>query len=874
MILMYKRDRSSAATKRRKGRVEKNKMLLWIMFGCIFNSIISILIHEGWVDDYRGDDSVVFGLGHGLEYKQTLLLQEITPNHSIPAIKPFAPCPKEFCKLVWYKHQPSHKLYEPVYRAFHSRGYSRAKDLTRAHFLWSDQPNLASDFYQALEPWQRYNFFPNTNQWDDKDKMAETMNQYYSDRGIQPLHSFPESYVLHHANGLEAFSKRLENGGMDLPWVLKQPTVNQGKGLIVLPSQSDELKGIIDRIEEEVLPKGLEGGNKGRLVVQRYICDEMTYGGRKFDVRVYWAVASVDPLLVFFHTKQNYARIGHALYDESKLGNSTTKDHLTTHTFGATETKATWDEFRELIENHVFGSESKFLDRFSRDNRNENSTLETIEAILSDPFLHVQNQMKTIIGHLANAYQNITFHGRDMVTENGFSWHAADMIIDNNLDVYIIEGTDGPGKDEDYDFRIKMHDELLGSLVDIVEEVTSRQEEGRPLDVSEMMKKGVLGGYDVVYNDGWFMNYRYHRLPNKGCLGVSSTRMNSDSETKAFLPTRTVVPANFTALPKRPRSNGENMTFWMKSRTSRSNEPVARSLRHNGWTPVSTPEDAQLIYHTDKYEDTTQPWQWLSQFPSQFSFFEGDHLLYLDNTEGNVCRPIQHGKRPLEIIVYWLVLSLDPLIVLYHDGFLYFPSSTIDENEFLDLPKLGGKTEKIWKGSWKALAHCLNTEYAKMVSSGESEAAVAAAAISLDPFSHVRNQMKASVVKIANGFSKHALEKPLVEKQKYSSYALFYAQFQVDQNLNVFANGAYHSYLKAEDHTEVVSLHNELYGSAFRLLKYLNNTSSEKSSRETRSDAEILGKYEWLIRPDISNPKTKSWTFRYDWKYKAKECSE
>jgi hypothetical protein len=33
-----------------------------------------------------------------------------------------------------------------------------------------------------------------------------------------------------------------------------------------------------------------------------------------------------------------------------------------------------------------------------------------------------------------------------MVLENGFSWNAADLIIDNNLDVYIIERTDGPGE--------------------------------------------------------------------------------------------------------------------------------------------------------------------------------------------------------------------------------------------------------------------------------------------------------------------------------------------------------------------------------------------------------------------------------------------
>jgi hypothetical protein len=52
-----------------------------------------------------------------------------------------------------------------------------------------------------------------------------------------------------------------------------------------------------------------------------------------------------------------------------------------------------------------------------------------------------------------------------------------------------------PGKDEDYDFRITMHDELFGSVVDKVED------------------EEIFGGYEVVYNDGWMFDYWYERLP-------------------------------------------------------------------------------------------------------------------------------------------------------------------------------------------------------------------------------------------------------------------------------------------------------------------------------------------------------------------------
>ena len=888
------------------------------------------------------------------------------------------PCPEEYRKLIWFEQSSGHKLYEPVYRAFHSRGWSVTRDVSRAHVLWSDQPGRSYD--ESLKPWQRYNQFPNTDLWDDKDNMALVMNDYYKQqqqqqqtktkynhdhdqnqalvsskqtvRHLPPLHSFPESYVLHLPNGLKAFRKRLlkENGGLDIPWVLKNPIINQGKGVTILAPRSEALKGLVDRIQrqQEELSKtkaskeqanGGDGDTGGwedqsadddddealeRMVVQKYICDEMTYGDRKFDVRVFWTVASVDPLIVLYHTQQNYVRIGHAVYDESNFSNST-KAHLTTHTFGSAETKATWDEFREYVERHVLDPGSKFRYRFNGNHNNINKgLLSTIEAIHRDPFGHVQNQMKTTIAHLVDAYKNLTFNRRSMVTENGFSWHAADMIVDNNLDVYIIEGTDGPGKDEDYDFRIKMHDEMLGSVVDIVEEVVNQQEEGRPLDVADMKANGVFGGYDVVYDDGWMFDYRYERLPHPGCGNPDRKQLKKDGGSDAMsptLPTRKIVPATFTALTKKKHegSNGIPKTFWMKSRTKKTCEPIARSLRRNGWTPVDHPEEARLVYLSDEEERyEPHPWQLVSRFPSQYSFFESDYLNYLDSGtmgHGEVCRPISHQGRRIRVQVYWLVLSLDPLTVLYHDGFVGVGYSRKHENEFLTLEKQDrdGKAtaERVWRGSWTGFEHYINTTSTNLVyfsqqagsSTSRSKAASAAAAIRLDPVSHVKNQMKQALVHIAEGFRSHSHSYSYIETPEgkesyslpttYSSFALFHAQFEVDRNLNVFFKDSYDSYTKGEDHSEIVHLHNDLYGAAFHLLEHLNATSTRIEALTNPRTKNLMGKYEWLIhakelRTEMSNGMAKMeksntindnekeplWKFGYDWKHKAKECFE
>ena len=40
---------------------------------------------------------------------------------------------------------------------------------------------------------------------------------------------------------------------------------------------------------------------KNELLIQRYVKNIMLYNGRKFDLRIYWAILSVDPLIVVYH---------------------------------------------------------------------------------------------------------------------------------------------------------------------------------------------------------------------------------------------------------------------------------------------------------------------------------------------------------------------------------------------------------------------------------------------------------------------------------------------------------------------------------------------------------------------------------------------
>jgi len=124
---------------------------------------------------------------------------------------------------------------------------------------------------------------------------------------------------------IEAFRKVLNEGnGKDYPWVHKLSAVNQGKGITILAPNSPQLMGLpVVALKDLKKHKDVK-----KSIVQRYLCNEITWSDRKFDVWTYWFVASLDPLVVLYH--DGYVRVGNGVYSEASFKDTTS--HLTSHT--------------------------------------------------------------------------------------------------------------------------------------------------------------------------------------------------------------------------------------------------------------------------------------------------------------------------------------------------------------------------------------------------------------------------------------------------------------------------------------------------------------------------------------------------------------
>lgn len=150
----------------------------------------------------------------------------------------------------------------------------------------------------------------------------------------------------------------------------------------MLGPNSPELKNVLKRVEREA--------EDVDYIIQEYVCNEFTWWkNKKFDLRFYWAVASVDPLIVLYH--DGYVRVGNAVYNETEFGGPRTQ-HLTTHTYLSDEEKGTIEELQERVRYHYQQNRRRLKKR-----------------IKIDPFEHVRNQFKEALAQTVAAFRDVTF---------------------------------------------------------------------------------------------------------------------------------------------------------------------------------------------------------------------------------------------------------------------------------------------------------------------------------------------------------------------------------------------------------------------------------------------------------------------------------
>lgn len=427
---------------------------------------------------------------------------ELPPSHPPPhlifrgAHSSYAKVPAEFRKTYFIREDTYDNVKEPPLRALNELGWRRSNDMRNANLIWSYHKtgirNWFEDELHILKPYQRHNHLPGSVFWESKWEFFRGIEKYRRQNPEVALHMIPETYILNTYEGIRDWRQRLfENGGINEPWIRKAVIVNGGKGIKVLGPNSLELKST-----ENMLDYQKEGDPV--YLVQAYICNELTWwGNRKFDLRFYWMVVSLDPLIVLFH--DGFARVGSSKYNEKDF--SSTEKHLTTYTGHPDEFKAPSEDIEALIRDHY------------KQNKHE-----LRQHIKIDPWEHVRNQLKESIAVTIDAFKDKTFGFQDELfsADNGFGLFGCDFVIDKNLHAYFLEPQLGPGLEESTKFRVSLNRDMFVSGFRMVEEIQKKLEINPTKNVLPLDNQG---NWDIVYaesgDNSWMYRYEGFTAPKK-----------------------------------------------------------------------------------------------------------------------------------------------------------------------------------------------------------------------------------------------------------------------------------------------------------------------------------------------------------------------
>ncbi len=183
-------------------------------------------------------------------------------------------------------------------RIFTHYDFDLVSSAEKADLLWVRKES--KQYAKSLQPFQLLNHFIHENILTNKGHITEALKHYeknhiYStDKSISMHDFFPETYCLNDTKEQHAFMQQQpQTEDPENTWIYKPGGNSRGRGIQIL-WQTRQLAA------NNFYPPGHYDDDANR-VIQRYLKNPLLIHNRKFDIRVYWLLASIDPLLVLLY---------------------------------------------------------------------------------------------------------------------------------------------------------------------------------------------------------------------------------------------------------------------------------------------------------------------------------------------------------------------------------------------------------------------------------------------------------------------------------------------------------------------------------------------------------------------------------------------
>ncbi|KAK0182095.1 hypothetical protein PV327_000264 [Microctonus hyperodae] len=134
------------------------------------------------------------------------------------------------------------------------------------------------DVLRNLAPFQKVNHFPRSYEITRKDRLYKNIEAMQRSKGLRNLDFIPQTFLLP-SESRELLTAHFRYRG---PWIVKPKASSRGRGIYIVNSPEKIFT------EESV-------------IVAQYINNPLLVDGHKCDLRLYVAVTSYDPLLIYLY---------------------------------------------------------------------------------------------------------------------------------------------------------------------------------------------------------------------------------------------------------------------------------------------------------------------------------------------------------------------------------------------------------------------------------------------------------------------------------------------------------------------------------------------------------------------------------------------
>lgn len=291
---------------------------------------------------------------------------------------------------------------------------------------------LKDEDYKRADRYQRINHFPATWELGRKDRLGRNLIKARR-RGPEFFDIQPKSFLL----PADKDDWRLEcTYNPDGMYILKPPASSRGRGIRMYKGPKDI------KPEKNVL-------------IQRYIRDPHLINGYKYDIRVYVALTSLDPLRVYVY-KEGLVRLATEKYTEDGEDLKRRCMHLTNYTINSKREGFTMGESATEDNVGFKWSLSALRRHFEEQGLDYGNVWSQIKAIVTKTMMAVEGPMNT-------KFKMLVQHRRTCFEVFGF-----DIMLDSKLRAWLIEVNTGPSLSAPSKMDLHIKHKMVANLFNLV----------------------------------------------------------------------------------------------------------------------------------------------------------------------------------------------------------------------------------------------------------------------------------------------------------------------------------------------------------------------------------------------------------------------